>query len=309
MKATIIGSLVLAVHVLAVAGFGLMQGCTTGNKPVPWVNMPFSKPRDQIIMPVEDIQPIDSMPPPATVDYAPSTGYSMPPPIQSSDYSAPALPALSAGQTYVVRKGDTLSKIGSAYGVSWKTLAEYNKLGNPDRLLVGQELRVPSTASSYSAPQPVRRPSAPAPKAAAAPVSQGGTYVIQRGDTLSGIAKRAGVSVAEIREANALSGNLIIAGKSITIPRKGTVKPVETRPAPVPAEKTAPVPEPAPVSAIELKPAAPALVYDHVLYPGETLETVARQYGVSKSDIMELNGITDPESVKSGTKLLVPIPE
>jgi len=46
-----------------------------------------------------------------------------------------------------------------------------------------------------------------------------------------------------------------------------------------------------------------------VLYPGETLEDVARQYGSSQDEIMLLNGITSPDAVKPGTKLLVPIPE
>jgi len=39
-------------------------------------------------------------------------------------------------------------------------------------------------------------------------------------------------------------------------------------------------------------------VYEHVLYPGETLEDVARQYGADTNVIMELNGITNPASVK-----------
>jgi spore germination protein len=54
---------------------------------------------------------------------------------------------------------------------------------------------------------------------------------------------------------------------------------------------------------------ASAPVYEHVLYPGETLDDVARQYGSSQQEIMKLNNITDPASVKPGTKLLVPIPE
>lgn len=61
------------------------------------------------------------------------------------------------------------------------------------------------------------------------------------------------------------------------------------------------------VAAPAQKPNVP--VYEHVLYPGETLDDVARQYGSSQQKIMSLNNITDCNSVKPGTKLLVPIPQ
>ena len=74
-----------------------------------------------------------------------------------------------------------------------------------------------------------------------------------------------------------------------------------------PAAVTAPAA--APAAAAPVASAASAPVYEHVLYPGETLDDVARQYGSSKQEIMKLNSITDPAAIKPGTKLLVPIPE
>ncbi|GHE19496.1 transglycosylase SLT domain-containing protein [Halomonas urumqiensis] len=46
------------------------------------------------------------------------------------------------------------------------------------------------------------------------------SYVVRRGDSLSGIASRQGVSVAEIREANGLSGTVIHAGQELTLPQR-----------------------------------------------------------------------------------------
>jgi membrane-bound lytic murein transglycosylase D len=46
-------------------------------------------------------------------------------------------------------------------------------------------------------------------------------YKIRRGDSLLAIAQRYGVSVAEIKEANDLRGNRIIAGKTLEIPVEG----------------------------------------------------------------------------------------
>ena len=47
--------------------------------------------------------------------------------------------------TYTVQSGDSLSKIGSKYGVSWKSIFEANrdKLDNPDMIQPGQELAIP----------------------------------------------------------------------------------------------------------------------------------------------------------------------
>ncbi len=47
--------------------------------------------------------------------------------------------------TYTVQSGDSLSKIGSNYGVSWQKIFEANrdKLDDPDKIFPGQELTIP----------------------------------------------------------------------------------------------------------------------------------------------------------------------
>lgn len=44
--------------------------------------------------------------------------------------------------TYVVKSGDTLSKICSRYGVDWKTVAKYNNLKNPNLIYPGQKIKI-----------------------------------------------------------------------------------------------------------------------------------------------------------------------
>ncbi len=50
-----------------------------------------------------------------------------------------------SGSSYTVQSGDTLSKIGSHYGISWQKIFEANrdKLDDPDKINVGQELTIP----------------------------------------------------------------------------------------------------------------------------------------------------------------------
>ena len=52
----------------------------------------------------------------------------------------------AAENTYTVQSGDSLSKIGSKYGVSWQQIFEANrdKLSDPDKIYPGQELTIPS---------------------------------------------------------------------------------------------------------------------------------------------------------------------
>lgn len=322
MKAKVIGLRVLTMHVAALAGFSLMQGCTTGDAPVHWLNWPYSTPKDE----------------PAVLPAGPDmTGTGILPAGTAVPETAPAVPS---AKTHRVQKGETLSSIASSYGTSWKKLAEYNSISNPNQLKVGQEIRIPESLGFAA---PVKHSSVPvSSRPVHSSIKQGTSYTIQKGDSLSTIAKRSGLTVRELKVANNLKSDSITAGKKLSIPKKGEVKAVAVakpapakaaNPAPAPAAMAAsavpapaPIAEAAPADAVSTAPeaapaaaapaaaapvaaAASAPVYEHVLYPGETLDDVARQYGSSQQEIMKLNSITDPASVKPGTKLLVPIPE
>jgi nucleoid-associated protein YgaU len=48
-------------------------------------------------------------------------------------------------ETYTVKPGDSLSKIGHHFGVSWQEIFEANKdqIKDPDKIFPGQQLRIP----------------------------------------------------------------------------------------------------------------------------------------------------------------------
>lgn len=97
-----------------------------------------------------------------------------------------------------VRWGETLSEIADEYGVSQRDLKAWNKLDARGSIRAGQRLRV----------------AAPGEKASSAR-----THVVRRGDTLSGLAKRYGVSVSELRRANGMSERETLkAGEALKIP-------------------------------------------------------------------------------------------
>ena len=80
---------------------------------------------------------------------------------------------------YVVKKGDTLSAIASKYGTTYQWLASYNNIKNPNKIYPGQIIRVPGNIKITP-----------------------NTYVVKKGDTLSSIAKKYGISWKNLYEKN-----------------------------------------------------------------------------------------------------------
>jgi lysozyme len=208
-----------------------------------------------------------------------------------------------------------LSQLAVDFDTTTAELVRLNNLSNPDVLYVGQELQVPAGrggASRSAAPS-----SAPA-------VKKGGTYTIQKGDTLSGIAVAAGVSINELRSLNNIEGDMIRAGDTIDIPVGGKVPtntqkvtgtkepeaeaaPVEPAPAaaelaPAPMADVGTEPEMAPVESVDM-------IEEYVFYPGDSLDEIAQKYGVGKAEIMRLNNISDETQIQDGQRLRIPIAE
>jgi LysM repeat protein len=71
--------------------------------------------------------------------------------------SSAAVPAATG--VHIVRRGDTLGRIAARYGTSVSALVRLNGLANPDRIWVGQRLKVSGKAGPAPAPAPKPGPS------------------------------------------------------------------------------------------------------------------------------------------------------
>ena len=114
--------------------------------------------------------------------------------------------ATTSNGTYTVKSGDTLSGIASQFGTTYETLANLNNLSNPNRIYVGQVLRVNgATSSNHSSSN--------------ATVSTGtSSYTVQSGDTLSGIAAKFGTTYEALAQRNNISNpNEIYVGQVIRV--------------------------------------------------------------------------------------------
>ena len=93
---------------------------------------------------------------------------------------------------HIVRRGDNLWTIANQYDSTIDTIATANGLENPNVLVVGQALVIPTPMY---------------------------THVVQRGDTLGNIANRYGVTVQMIVEANQLeNASMIYIGQLLKVP-------------------------------------------------------------------------------------------
>lgn len=103
----------------------------------------------------------------------------------------------SASNEYTVASGDTMTGIASKLGVSYNALLAANRNINPDRISVGQRLRVPTGSSATGGDR---------------------VHEVIAGDTITAIAARYGVSVQDLESWNSnLDPDRIQIGQKIKI--------------------------------------------------------------------------------------------
>lgn len=117
-----------------------------------------------------------------------------------------------ATQQYRVKQGDTLGNISKKFGISVEALKKANHLqGNA--LHLKQALVIPSTKSKSG--KNVRLVSSPSVKKVAS------YYTVRKGDTLAKIAKKKGISVADLKGMNHLRGTALKVGRRLMVARGG----------------------------------------------------------------------------------------
>ena len=179
---------------------------------------------------------------------------------------------------HFVARGETLSGIAQRYRVSQAMLMASNPKAQSRRLRIGQRIVVP-TGGALST-KVARRMAEPV---VAAGTARRTFHRVQRGETISEIADEYGVTQRELLAWNGLDHRgRIRAGQRIRVASAET-----------PARVMVPRP-------------ATGAAKTHIVRRGETLQGLARRYGVSIQALREANGLTEQETLRTGIALRIP---
>ncbi len=233
------------------------------------------------------------------------------------------LPAVNLTLKHKVRKGETLRSIAEQYSVSAKQLARINGVGKKRPLRRGMLLTVPA---SLSAPAPEVIDPATDPRASTAYVparnlglpatleghstAEGRTVVtVHRGETLSGLAERYGVTTKDLMKWNRLKSAHVRPGTRLKVRTADAVLADSSRADSVQiAELKVPRARGAKRHHLSQQrghsTGAVARV-THTVRRGETLESIARQHGISIGALKQANGLATSR-IRAGQRLKLP---
>lgn len=182
-----------------------------------------------------------------------------------------------SGQFYTVQPGDTLTKIARLNGVTVEALRQANGLSAQALLRIGQRLEIPTTdqktgrtAAGGDAGDTSTLPSQPV----------AGEQAASRNE-LPAPAQRSATESRPV--SNQRGGGSSPPPAAASSQRAGA--PVATGAAPAAGEKD-------------------TFIYE--VKAGDNPYSIARRYGVSYKELMELNGIEDPTKLRIGQKLKIP---
>ncbi len=185
--------------------------------------------------------------------------------------------------TYVVKKGDYLSKISAKTGVSIAELCKANNLTTKSVLKIGQKLVIPTGENA-----PVNAPEAKPQNVQAQNISSElETYVVKKGDSLSLIASKHGTTVSHLKSINSLKNDNIRIGQKLQI-EKGSAQKVKA--SATTSKKT--------VTAGEGEVL-------HTIKSGEKLAIIAKKYSISVKELCKINSITNPNKIRVGQVLKI----
>ena len=204
-------------------------------------------------------------------------------------------------EEYIVQAGDSLYSIANRFNTTVNDLIEYNNLATTV-LSVGQSIRIPSIGSSNL------------------------VYIVKKGDTLYQIANSYGVSVDAIKNLNNLTSNTLTIGQELYIP-EGTiieefdyvvykVEPGDTLYSIANKYNTTPdaiknynnlTSNLLTINQILQIPVEETITQNttYIVKRGDTLYQIANNFGVSVSEIMNLNNL-DNTLLNIGDTLLIP---
>ena len=187
-------------------------------------------------------------------------------------------------ESYTIEKGDSLWAISNRFNTSLKELYVANGLDEKSVLSIGQQIQIPVEQSTATIKTEIADTYQPSGFNTASE-----TYTVKGGDNLSKIAANYKTSVKAIKAANNKNSDMIRVGEQLVIPVGENLSSAS--------------------ATVSETPAPSAVTADssgvHIVKAGEYPATIARQYDMSATELLTINGITDPRKMQIGQKLKV----
>jgi len=182
---------------------------------------------------------------------------------------------------HTVKRGDNLSEISEKYGVTVADLKKWNRLKTNNAPL-GRKLKIITVKEESKTVIASNEPKASKDiKTDTAEVTTvvPEYYVVQKDDNLGKIAKKYGVTIAELKEWNNMEDSNVLLDTKLKIKRST-------------------------VAELKEESADLASTSYHIVQKGDNLGNIAKKYGVTVAQITEWNKLED-NNVKLGAKLLI----
>lgn len=214
---------------------------------------------------------------------------------------------VSKTKFHTVKRGDNIGEISQKYGVSVAEIKKWNRLkGN--NVMLGSKLKIVSMEKvSTTIVRKTPKPSKDTTNTAIASVEKKATkeivledtskkeivdesefYTVQKGDNLNSIAKKYGVTTAQIREWNNMEDTNVLLGSQLKLIKAENAPIAETK-----AEKT----EQQIASSVKEQ-------QQYLVKKGDSLFSIAKKSGVTVENIKKWNDISN-ENIKPGMKLKI----
>lgn len=176
----------------------------------------------------------------------------------------------ASASTYTVKKGDTLTKIANKFNVTTQTLKKLNKLTS-DKLLVNQKIETSASIAKKSGQATVTLAQ-----------TKTQTYTVVAGDTLTKIANKLNLTLAELKELNPKLTNKVYIGSTIHVSKTASKAVIDIPNA--------------------TKTKLPSSTY--TVEPGDSLSTIAKKTNTSIAELKVLNKLTS-STIKIGQTLKI----
>lgn len=184
-----------------------------------------------------------------------------------------ATPAYAQETVHVVQRGESLIQIARQHGVQLEALMALNGISDANMIYIGQRLLIPGNPGAGAYGTPVTDEALP---------GNHGYYVVGRGDTLSQIAQRHGMSLTDLMRLNLITDpSTIYVGQRLR---------VTARAQPLAGEQPS-------------QPQVADQIY--VVQRGDSLYAIAARFDTTVQALMAANGLPNPNFVWVGQRLRI----